>query len=130
MIPSSRDLITHDPSQKPTQTNTNISISGSNLQIAFLAAGAIAGVAFAATKFINPSDNNDNIFPHSDRDAKPVKLSDMGEAGAAFAAVFNPVVSDQVERQKEFIGDRDATIVEVDVEGADGKVGRDIYVSQ
>jgi hypothetical protein len=130
VIPSSKTLINYDSSQRPVQANTKYSSPSSIMPIAFLAAGAIAGVAFAATKLINTSKESDNVFAHDNRNARPVRLADMGEAGAAFAAAFGSGVSDQVERQKEFIGDRDATIVEVDVEGADGTVGRDIYTSK
>jgi hypothetical protein len=100
------------------------------IQAVALSATIIAGIAFAASKYINILPDNDNVFTSEERRRAPVKLTDMGEAGAALAAAFGErrELDASVERERERVGG--ATIVEVDVEGQDGNVGRDVYVSK
>lgn len=122
------DLSSPAPASSHAQSNSLL--LSVPIQAVALSAAVIAGVAFAASKYVNVASNEDNVFTQDGRNRAPVKLTDMGEAGAAFAAAFGDAsaLDASVARERERVGG--ATIVEVDVESADGDVGRDVYVSK
>jgi hypothetical protein len=126
-IPKSGNVINHDRSLTPVRTTPQSLISSYSVHIALLAVGAIAGVAVATTKLLQGPKGSNDILARDDRGRTTVRLSDMGEAGAAFTAAFDGI-DPQVAREKERIGG--ATVVEVDVEVENGTVGRDVYVSR
>jgi hypothetical protein len=126
-----KSTITLD-SSTPPQASSHLQPSSMMLntpiQAVALTATIFAGLAFAASKFLVVSTSEDNVFTQDGRNRAPIKLTDMGEAGAAFAAAFGDRngIDPSVERERERMSG--ATIVEVDVEGTGGDVGRDVYV--
>jgi sorting and assembly machinery component 37 len=134
-FPTLKHDITPDASAENARSQTAQStslLSSFPVQTALLSASAIAGLAFAATKFTSASSSSrgETVFTQERDYLQPSRLSDMGEAGAAFAAAFGrgPEVESQFEREKERVGG--ATIVEVDVEGENGGVGRQVIMSK
>lgn len=127
-----RATVTPDSSAEAAESSrsrTGSMLLRTPIQAVVLSTSIIVGLAYAASKYIDVSSNNDNTFTRDGKRVAPVKLTDMGEAGAAFAAAFGDrrELDTSVERERERVGG--ATIVEVDVEGEGGNVGRDVYVS-
>jgi hypothetical protein len=62
IIPTSRNVVTYDPSHPSSRTSRQSSIPGSSASVALLAAGGIAGVALATTRFIQAPKESEDVF--------------------------------------------------------------------
>ncbi|KAF2436741.1 hypothetical protein EJ08DRAFT_644364 [Tothia fuscella] len=129
-VVSWKNTVTPDPTinrTSPSHFYSTPFLSSAPIQAIALSATVIAGLAFAASKYILVQSGDDNVFTHDKRKGT-VRLTDMGEAGAALAAFGQRREIDAgVERERQRTGR--ATVVEVDVEGENGDIGRQVLVS-